>query len=96
MTAKANRQWTDRPCAAPNCDRLLRSRHYPADLAPDTHVAAGLGMCARCYRRVKDSLVISSVVDDKAQSHISSLEYFLNTTRRNRGIPTEGLLRSVS
>ena len=96
MTEKPNQQWANRPCAGPGCDRILRSRHYPADLAPGTHVAAGLGMCARDYRRAKDALIADPVMDDRARSHVSSLEYFLNTTRRKHGIPAEGLLRSIA
>lgn len=97
VTAKRpNQHWAYRPCAGPDCDRELRSRHYPAELAPGTHIAAGLGMCNRDYRRAKDAQVVNLVMDDKARSHVSSLEYFLNTTRRNRGIPAEGLLRSIA
>jgi hypothetical protein len=91
----SNQHWTGRPCAGFECDRVLRSKMYPVELAAGTHRAAGRGMCARCYGRTRDvALATGSPLDLLARVHASSLEYFLNT-RRRRGVPEAGLLGSA-
>ncbi len=91
MTAKAE-PWVGKPCAGPGCDRVLRSRSYPREQAPEAHVASGHGMCARCYMRDKDRPAApGSVADLAVKQNAADLEAFM-TARRRRGVPEHGYL----
>lgn len=85
-------QYKDRPCLGAGCDRILRSKGYPKELAPGTHRASGLGMCARCYSRVVRDLrpVTGSSDDVVTRAHKADVEAWLDA-RRRRGIPAEGI-----
>lgn len=84
--------WTGVPCVGPDCDRILRSKRYPAELAPGTHIATGKGKCARCYIRAKDAPPqTGSAPELLARINASALEWFI-TARRRRGVPEDGYL----
>lgn len=91
MTAKAI-PWAGKPCVGEGCDRVLRSKHYPKDQAPDAHLMSGRGMCSRCYMRVKDAPAApGSEADLAVKWDAANLEAFM-AGRRSRGVPERGYL----
>lgn len=84
--------WASRPCAGENCDRVLRSKNYPQEQAPGQYVAAGHGMCARCYVKGKDATPAPGSAHALIiAQHAADLAAFM-TARRKRGVPEHGRL----
>jgi hypothetical protein len=87
-----NAPWTGVTCAG-TCERTLRSRNYPAELAPDAAAHYARGMCAACDSRAKR--VAAAVMDDVTRAHKADVDAWLDA-RRRRGVPAEGIQYEVA
>lgn len=92
-TELTSRQYKDRPCAAPDCDRILRSKGLTEEDAPGTYPYASRGMCRRCVSRTRPRRPRRGgelTPDQQTEAIKADIEAWL-APRRRRGIPAEGL-----
>jgi hypothetical protein len=80
-------RYAGRTCAG-TCERVLRSRTCPADLAPATAVHYANGLCSGCHGRAQRTV---PELHATARIHKADLDVWLEG-RRRRNIPEHGLL----